>query len=172
MTRIGLAVVLTLSLALMPFVGGAQQTGKVLRVGILWVGATPPSLARMNWFRQGLSESGYVEGQNVAIDVRWAEGAERLRELAAAVVHLNVRVIGTFGDLAPRLVQDATATIPIVAITDDFVAAGLGHSLARPGTNVTGVSIFSPELSAKRMQLLKEMLPQMSRVAALWDPTS
>jgi putative ABC transport system substrate-binding protein len=126
----------------------------------------------MNWFRQGLGESGYVEGQNVAIDVRWAEAPERLRELAAELAHLNVSVITTFGDLAPRLVQQTTAVIPVVAITDDFVAAGLGRSLARPGANVTGVSLFSPELSAKRMELLKEMLPQISRVAVLWDPVS
>jgi putative ABC transport system substrate-binding protein len=155
-----------------PLAAEAQPAGKVVRVAILWVGAAPPSLARMTWFRQGLSESGYVEGQNVAIDVRWAERPERLRELAAELVHLNVSVITTFGDLAPRLVQQTTTAIPVVAITDDFVAAGLGHSLARPGANVTGVSIFSPDLSAKRMELLKEMLPQMSRVAALWDPTS
>src|SRR5262245_34411351 len=130
-----------------PLGAEAQEAGKSSRIGILWVGASPPSPARMNWFRQGLRESGHVEGQNLTIEVRWGEGAERLRELAAELVGSNVSVIVTNGDLAPRLARQTTATISIVALADDLLAAGLVDSLARPGANVTGVSNLSEELS-------------------------
>jgi len=126
----------------------------------------------MEWFRQGLRESGYVEGQNVVIELRYAEVGERLRELADELVQSNVSVIATFGDLASKGAQRATAAIPIIAVTDDFVGAGLVPSLARPSGNITGVSIFAPELSAKRLALLKETLPKLSRVAVLWDPAT
>ncbi len=126
----------------------------------------------MEWFRQGLRESGYVEGQNVVIELRYAEGGERLRELTGELVQSNVSVIATFGDLAPKMAQLATVATPIIAVTNDFVGAGLVPSLARPGGNITGVSIFAPELSAKRLALLKEILPNLSRVAVLWDPAT
>jgi putative ABC transport system substrate-binding protein len=155
-----------------PLAAEAQQAGKVYRIGVLWAGISPPPPPRLDWFRQGLREAGYVDGQNIVIDVRYAEGAGRLRELAAELAKLNVSVIAAFGDLAPRMAQQATAVTPIVALTDDFVGAGLSSSLARPGTNITGVTIFSPELSAKRLELLKQMLPKVSRIAALWDPAT
>jgi len=126
----------------------------------------------MDWFRQGLREFGYVEGQNVAIDLRYAETAERLRALAAELVQSNVSVLATFGDLAPTVAQQATSAIPIVALADDFVGAKLVPNLARPGGNLTGVTILSPELSAKRLAVLKELIPKLSRVAALWDPAN
>jgi ABC-type uncharacterized transport system substrate-binding protein len=113
-----------------------------------------------------------VEGRNVAIDLRYANGAERLYELASAIVSSKVSVIASFGDLGPQMAQKATKTIPIVALTDDFVGARLVTNLGRPEGNATGVNILSPELSAKRLSLLKEMLPRLSRVAALWDPVN
>ncbi len=150
----------------------APPAGRVHRIGVLWPGAAPPPGARMDWFRQGLREFGYVEGQNVAIDLRYAETAERLRALAAELVQSNVSVLATFGDLAPTVAQQATSAIPIVALADDFVGAKLVPNLARPGGNLTGVTILSPELSAKRLAVLKELIPKLSRVAALWDPAN
>jgi len=164
----------TLSIGLLtaPLAVEAQQGGKVYRVGVLWPGASPPPGSRMEWLRQGLRESGYIEGQNITIDLRYAETGPRLRELTGELVQLNVDVILTFGDLAPKMAQQATATVPIVAAMDDFRGAGLVPNLSRPGGNITGVSILSPELSAKRLELLRQILPKMSRVAALWDPGS
>ena len=153
-------------------VGAQQEAGKVVRVGVLWPGPSAPPGTRMDSLRQGLRESGYIEGKNLAIDLRHAEGSERLRELAAELVKLNVSVIATFGDLAPKMAQQATTVVPIVALADDFIGAGLVSSLARPGGNMTGVTIFSPELSAKRLALLKELFPKVSRVAVIWDPGS
>jgi putative ABC transport system substrate-binding protein len=123
----------------------------------------------MEWFRESLRESGYVEGQNIAIDLRYAEAPERLRALAGELVQLKASVIVTYGDLAPKIAQQATSAIPIVAADDDIVGAGLVTSLARPGGNLTGVTILSPELGAKRLAVLKELLPKMSRVAVIWD---
>jgi putative ABC transport system substrate-binding protein len=148
----------------------AQQAEKIQRIGVLWPGASPPHGARMEWFGQGLREVGYVEHQNIAIDLRYAEAAERLHALALEFVRAKVNVIASFGDLAPRMAQHATKVIPIVALADDFVGAGLVPNLGHPGGNMTGVTIFSPELSAKRLTLLKELLPKASRIAVLWDP--
>src|SRR5262249_8077414 len=150
----------------------AQQLGKVHRVGVLWPGASPPSPPRMDWFRQGLQGSGYVEGPNLTIDLRYAEEGERLRELAYELVISNVHVIAAFGDLGPRMAQRATIMTPIVALADDFVGSGLVGNLARPDRNTTGVSILAPELSAKRLQVLTELVPKISRVAILWDPAT
>ena len=166
-----LGAVLVLAL-LAPLAVWAQQAGTSHRVGLLWPGVGPPPGNRMESFRRGLREAGYVEGQNVSLDLRHAEKAERLHELANELVRSNVSVIVSFGDLAPQMAQKATKTIPIVAITDDFVGAGLVASLGRPEANTTGVNILSPELSAKRLSLLKEMVPRLSRVAVLWDPVN
>jgi putative ABC transport system substrate-binding protein len=125
-----------------------------------------------NALQDGLRQLGYVEGKNVAIDLRYAETGERLRALAGELMQSNVSVIATFGDLAPTMAQQATTTIPIVAMADDFVGAGLAPSLGRPRGNLTGVTILSPELSAKRLAVLKELIPKVSRVAVLWDPAS
>ena len=123
--------------------------------------------------RQALSQLGYIEGRNVAIEIRYAEGGVRqLPELAAELVRLKVNVITAFGDLAPKITQQATGTIPIVAICDDIVGAGLVANLSRPSGNITGFTILAPELSAKRLELLQEFIPGISRVAALWDPTT
>jgi putative tryptophan/tyrosine transport system substrate-binding protein len=171
-TCAALEAALVLALVAAPLAVEAQQAVTSQRVGLLWPGGDPPPGHRMEWFRRGLREAGYVEGQNLSIDIRHAEKADRLHELANDLVRSNVDVIVSFGDLGPQMAQKATKTIPIVALTDDFVGAGLVASLGRPKANTTGVNILSPELSAKRLSLLKEMLPRLSRVAVLWDPVN
>ena len=127
----------------------------------------------MESFRQALRQLGFVEGQNLAIELRYARrGLQQLPELAAELVGMNVDVLATFGDLTPKIAQQATTTIPIVAISDDILGAGLVTSLSRPDRNTTGLTIMSPELSAKRLEVLQELAPNMTRVAALWDPTT
>jgi putative ABC transport system substrate-binding protein len=127
----------------------------------------------MESFRLALRQFGYIEGQTVSIELRYAEkGVGQLPELAAELIRQQVDVITAFGDLAPKIAQQATETIPIVAICDDIVGAGLVASLAHPGANITGFTILAPELSAKRLELLKEFVPGMSRVAAFWDSTT
>jgi putative ABC transport system substrate-binding protein len=120
-----------------------------------------------------LRELGFIAGQNAAIELRYPEkGAQQLPHLAAELVRMNVNVILSNGDVAPRVAQQATATIPIVALCDDILGAGIVTSLSRPGGNTTGLTILAPELSAKRLELLKEIVPGLSRVTALWDPTT
>jgi putative ABC transport system substrate-binding protein len=156
-----------------PLAARAEQARSIPKIGVLWPGASPPASPRMESFRQALRQLGYVEGQNVAIELRYAQGGlQQLPDLAAELVSLKVNVITTFGDLAPRIAQQATGTIPIVAIGDDILGAGLIAGLSRPGGNTTGFTILSPELSAKRLELLQGIVPGMSRIAALWDPTT
>lgn len=157
-----------------PLMASAQQQGEsVPKIGVLWPGAAPPASPRMESFRQALRQFGYVEGRSVVIELRYAEGGlGQLPELAAELVRLKVNVITAFGDLAPKIAQQATGTIPIVAICDDIVGAGLVASLSRPGGNITGFTLLAPELSEKRLELLQELVPGISRVAALWDPTT
>ena len=155
-----------------PLAAEAEQAANNHRVGLLYPAGEPPPGHQMEWFRLGLREAGYVEGQNLSLDVRYAEKVDRLHELANQMVRSNVSVIVAFGDLGPQMAQKATKTIPVVALTDDFVGAGLVASLGRPEGNTTGVNILSPELSAKRLSLLKEMYPKLSRVAVLWDPVN
>src|SRR5262245_39770174 len=141
-------------------------------VGVLWPAGAPPPPPRMESFRLALKQLGFVEGQNLTIELRYAEkGPRQLPDLAAEMVRAKVDVIAAFGDLAPRIAHEATSKIPIVAISDDILGTGLIDSLARPGGNVTGLTIMSPELSAKRLELLQEMVPGLSYVAALSDPT-
>lgn len=160
--------------AVWPLVARAQQpVEKVPRIGLLWPGASVPASPRMESFRRGLREQGYVDGRNVVIELRYAQGGPlQLPDLAADLVRMNVDVIWTAGDLATKVAQQATATIPIVALADDMLAAGLVTSLSRPGGNTTGLTILASELSAKRLELLKNIFPGISRVAALWDPTT
>ncbi len=143
------------------------------RVGVLWPGAAPPAAPRLESFREGLRDAGYIEGQNLTIELRYSRrGPQHLPELAAELVRLNVEVIQASGDHAPKIAQQATGTIPILAFTDDVLGAGLVASLSRPGGNTTGLTILAPELSAKRLEILSEIVPGLSRVAALWDPNS
>jgi putative ABC transport system substrate-binding protein len=156
-----------------PLAVRAQQAEKMAKIGVLFPGGSPPASPRMESFRKGLRQLGYVEGQNVAIELRYAErGLQQLPELAAELVRLKVDVITTFGDLATKIAQQATSTVPIVAISDDLLGSGLIGSLSRPGGNTTGFTILAPELSAKRLELLQRIVPGMSRVACLWDPTT
>ena len=142
-------------------------------VGVLWPGAEPPAPPRMESFRQTLRQLGFVEGQNIGIELRYARGGlQQLPALAAELVGLKPDVLFAPGDLAPKIAQQATSTIPIVAMSDDILGAGLVASLSHPGGNTTGLTIMAPELSAKRLEVLREMVPGMTRVAALWDPTT
>ena len=150
----------------------AQQAGSA-KVGLLWPGAGPPVSPRLESFREGLRKSGYVAGQNVAIELRYTQaGQQQLAEQAADLVRAKVDVIATFGDSATKIAQGATDTVPIIALGDDLLGSGLIGSLSRPGGNTTGISILAAELSAKRLELLQTIVPGLSRVAGLWDPST
>jgi len=168
MQLIGLAVILTFSLVLAPLAADAQA-GQVPRIGILAPGAATPIIVP---FRQALRELGDVEGQNVALEFRSSDGSpERLPGLAAELVRLKVDVIVAVSNLAVAAAQKATTTIPIVMTnTSDPVASGFVASLARPGGNITGLTIQSFDVAGKTLQLLKEAVPDLSRVAVFWDP--
>ena len=160
---VGAAAVLVAPLA------AAQQPNQVPRIGLL-SGSSPSSVAsRIEAFRQGLHELGYVEGQNIVIEYGYADGKpDRLPALAADLVRLKVNLIVTGGPAPTRAAKAATSTIPIVmALDPDPVGNGFVASLARPGGNITGLSIVAPELSGKRLELLKEILPKLARVAAV-----
>jgi putative ABC transport system substrate-binding protein len=157
----------------MPLVSGVQPAAKVPRIGYLSAGTAATSTVEA--FRQRLGELGYVDGRDIVLEERWAEGQlERLPVLAAELVHLRVQVIFAGGPAPLRAAMQATATIPIVAIDleTDPVAMGFVASLVRPGGNVTGVFLDLPELSGKQLELLREAVPGVARVAVLWDPTS
>jgi putative ABC transport system substrate-binding protein len=149
-----------------------KQPTKVYRIGFLFVGNPAAAAHFLEAFRQGLRELGYVEGKTFVLEVRYSEGRfERLPELARELVGLKVDVIVTPNDVAIAAVKRETQTIPIVMATStDPVGTGFVASLARPGGNVTGLSSISPELSGKRLELLREVVPGLSRVAFLWNP--
>jgi ABC-type uncharacterized transport system substrate-binding protein len=172
--RPALAVTLALALLATPLAAGTQQAEKVYRIGYLGGGmhATAPHLVEA--FRQGLREHGWVEGRNIIIEYRSQEGkAERLPEVAAELVRLNVDVIVATNPPWIWAVKDATKTIPIVMVFGpDPVESGLVRSLARPGGNITGLTSLSADLSAKQLDLLKEIVPGVSLVALLWNPTN
>ncbi len=151
----------------------AQQAGKVYRIGYL-AGASPAAIPeRVAAFRQGLRELGYVEGKNIVIEFRWAKGKlGRLPALAAELVDRNVDVIVTVGSGPTRAAKKATSTIPIIMAQDpDPIGNGFVASLARPGGNVTGLSKLVPELSGKRLELLRETIPKLSRLAIFGTST-
>src|SRR5262245_46120855 len=130
-----------------PLAARAQQAGGTAKIGLLWPGDAPPVSPRMESFRQGLRALGFVDGQNITIELRYAQGGpQQLPELAAELIRLKVDVIFASGDLAPKVAQQATETIPIVAISDDILGAGIVASLSRPGGNTTGLTILSPDL--------------------------
>ena len=151
----------------------AQQATKIPRIGFL-ITSSPSAIApRMDAFRQGLRELGYVEGKNIAIERRHAEGKfDRLPALAAELVSLKVDIIVSSGPTATRPAKSATSTIPIVmTFDDDPVGSGFVASLARPGGNITGLSTLSPEISGKQLELLKEIVPKLGRVAVIGTST-
>jgi len=167
---VGRVVTLALVLLTVPPAAEAQPRPKVPRIGLLWPGELGPSATA---FRQGLRDLGYVEGQNMAIEYRYAEGkADRLPELAAELVRLNVDVLVASGPEAVlRAARDATRTIPIVMIAVDYDPIALGYiaGLPRPGGNITGVFLRQIEVTGKCLEILKDALPQLRRVAVLWD---
>lgn len=148
----------------------AQQS-KTYRIGFLTPASAASMESRVGRFREGLRELGYVEGQNTTVEYRWGEGKqERLAELAIELTRLKVDVLVTHGVLATQAAKQASATIPIVCFAcGDAVSIGLVKSLARPGGNVTGLTILGPEASGKRVELLKEVVPGLKRLAILWN---
>src|SRR5262245_13037403 len=153
-----------------PLAARAQQAGKIVTIGILALEALPP----IDTFRQALSDLGYVEGKNVRFEHRYPTGRnERFPELANDLVGLKVDVILTWGTEAVLAAKQATTTIPIVmGSVGDAIDSGAVSSLARPATNVTGFSSLAGELEAKRLELLKEIVPGLSRIAILLNPTN
>jgi len=155
-------------------VAGAQQPTKIPRIAYLTPASPSANAARVEAFRQGLRELGYVEGKNIVVEYRYAEEKlDRLPALAAELVRLKVVVIVTGGSASTRAAKEATVTIPIVMAQDpDPVGNGFVASLARPGGNITGLSNLGLELSGKRLELLKEVVPKLSRVAVLGTSTT
>ena len=169
------ALSITLALVLAPPAADTQPAGKVYRIGWLSIASRTPAVSHLiEAFWQGLRDLGYVEGQNIAIEWRFAEGRpERLPGFAADLVGLKVDIIVTPNPAGTQTAKEATRTIPIVFMGEvDPVGSGLVSSLARPGGNITGLSATaSPEMLGKRLQLLKEVVPKVSRVAVIRNPT-
>jgi putative ABC transport system substrate-binding protein len=155
-----------------PLAARAQQPpGRVPRIGFLGMATASGHASRLEGFRLGLRELGYVEGANIIVDYRWAEDHfERLPGLLAELIRSNVDLIVTHTTPGALAAKRATTTIPIVMLTGDPVASGIVTSVARPGGNITGQSFFSPELMAKRIELLKESMPRITQIAALHNP--
>ncbi len=173
-STIGCMVTLILSLLTAPLTSTAQQAAKVPRLGLLIPGSSSAFAPRIEAFRYGLRDLGYVEGRNITMEYRFAEGQDdRLPALVAELIRLQVDIIVTDGEAAIRAAQHATTTIPIVmAVSGDPVGIGHVASLARPGGNITGLSFMQPEVSGKRLELLQEAVPKLSHVAVLWDPAN
>jgi ABC-type uncharacterized transport system substrate-binding protein len=170
MRLIGLAVVLAVSLALVPLAAEAQQAGKVYRIGWLSPAPSATGAAQLEALRKGLAELGYVEGRNIVIEARWADGDfAQLPRLARTLVERKVDVICSFGTPATLAAKQATTTIPVVFGQAAFPErTGLVTSLARPGGNLTGVAFIGPEYG-KRLELLREVAPKISRVGVLYN---
>ena len=169
-----LSILFLVVLLAVAVVAEAQQPAKITRIGYLDAVSLSVNAARVEAFRQSLRKLGYVEGKNIFIEWRSADGKlDRLPALAAELVHLKVDIIVTGGRSATRAAKEATSTIPIVMTQDsDPVATGFVASLARPGGNITGLSTLAPELSGKQLELMKEIIPKLSRVAVFGSSTS
>jgi putative ABC transport system substrate-binding protein len=155
-----------------PFASFAQQPAKIYRIGFLDIGSANSRADRVESFRAGLRELGYLENKNIVIEFRWADGKyERLAALAAELVQIKVDVLVAAGTPASIAAKQATSTIPIIAVgVGDPIASGLVTSLARPTGNVTGLALLSPEIMLKRFELLQETVPRAKQVAILVNP--
>ena len=173
-TRRAFIGALTGGLLAAPLAAQAQPPGKVPRVGVLMLGSRSDPVQRVvDVFQQGLRELGYVEGQSIAIEYRWAEEKdERFPDLAADLVRLKVDVIVATIAVAVQAAKHATKAIPIVMVVNDPVAAGFVASVTRPGGNITGLSMMMPEVVGKQLELLREVVPKISRVAVLGNPAN
>jgi putative ABC transport system substrate-binding protein len=170
---VGISATRAFALIGLPAVPGGQRSPKVPRIGIVTL-ASGPSTPMLEAFGRGLQDLGYVVGENIALEYRFAAGkVERLAELAASLVQLPVDIIVTEGNAAAQAAKEATSTIPIVmGVVGDPIQGGLVTSLARPSGNLTGLTLLAPELSAKRVEILKEALPHVARVGVLWNPSN
>ena len=174
MKRRSILALLGIAAMLAPLAAGAQTAGKLPRVGFLGNSTAALESNLVGPFRDGLRDLGYVEGRNISILYRWAEGDyARLPPLIAELIASKVDVIVTAGTPAALAVRKATTSIPLVMIAvGDPVGTGLVRSLARPGGNATGLTSITPELEGKRLELIREVLPNMSRVAVFWNPSN
>jgi len=172
MERRSFLAVVSGSLLAVPLAADAQQPSKVPRIGFLGAASAAGYASQLEALRTGLRDFGYVEDRTIAIEFRWAEGKyDRLPDLAAELARLKVDVLLTHGTPGTLAAKRATTTTPIVmTAAGDAVASGVVASLARPGGNITGTTIFSPEIAAKRLELLKEIFPRTRRVAFLTNP--
>ena len=174
LARVAIATILVL--AGQAGIAVAQPASKVPRIGYISPGASsnPARVARLESFRQGLREQGYVEGQNIVVEPRWAQGSyDRYAELVAELIRLKVDVLVTVGAAGSQAAKHATKTIPIVmTVVNDPLGGGLVESLAHPGGNLTGLSMMAPDLVGKQLQVLTEIVPKLSRVALLTNPAS
>jgi ABC-type uncharacterized transport system substrate-binding protein len=173
MPLIGLAVLLAVSFTLVPPVAEGLQDGKVYRIGFLRFGPASASADRVEALRTGLRELGYVEGKNIVIEFRWAETVDQLSQRAAELVRMNVDVIFASSSTEVGPVRQVTKTIPIVFATHaDPVGVGHVASLARPGGNITGLSMILTDLVAKQLEVMKEAIPHMKRIGVLESLTA
>src|SRR4029077_11883721 len=155
--------------ALWPFAARAQQTGKVRRIGFLW--DTPSAYADgIEAFRRGLRDLGWIEGQNITIEYRWADGKpDRMRELAEELVRLDVDILVAPTSIYAEAAKRATSTIPVIFMSHaDPIGSGHVASLARPGGNITGLSVMQTETAAKGVELLKDAIPELTRIAVVF----
>jgi len=169
---VGLISVLALGLLAAPLPAEAQQAKEIPRIGLLISGGRTATAPLADAFRQGLRELGYVEAKTIALEVRWGEGKQnRIAGLASELLQLNVKIIITGGGSALLAAKKTTSQVPIVMLTGrDPVQAGYVASFSRPGGNITGLTTIASDLTSKRLELLKEVVPRLSRVAILWDP--
>jgi putative ABC transport system substrate-binding protein len=170
----GIGFILALGILLGPLAAQAQQTGKVHRIGFLGNSTAVLEANLVGPFREGLRDLGYVEGRNILIEDRWAEGKyERFPSLIGELIAQKVEVIVTAGTPATLAVKKATTSVPLVMVAvGDPVGTGILPSLSRPGGNITGLTSISPELDGKRLELLREVIPNVSHIAVLWNAVS
>lgn len=174
MTVKGIGFIITLGILLGSLAAQAQQTGSVYRIGFLGNSTAALEANLVGPFREGLRELGYVEGRNILIEYRWAEGKyDRFPALIGELLALKVAVIVTAGTPATLAVKQATTSVPLVmTAVGDPVGTGIVPSLSHPGGNITGLTAISTEMDAKRLELLKEVVPSVSYIALLWNPSS